>query len=353
MACASFWNQRATRILAWLFLALAVLTIVVNYLIPLFHSQRLSVWVRKSQGDLVAKANGEEIRSKAAGERLRSILWRRGESWNALSTPERNSRRDEAVDSLINDCLITQLTGWRAENPVPLRRETEEEFQQFLKQFPPPDEWRERMTLQGLDEPALRRKISGEAERLDAIENWLRQQPGQVTEADARAWFETHGKEFIIPERVRASHIFLTSHDVNKPDREPEIRELHRRLTAGEAEFAELAATNSDDDSAKLRAGDLGWFSRHRVPPEFADRVFALPAGRVSAPFASHLGWHILLVKEKHPPRAAMFEEMKDEIIALLESRWREAAIRRLVEDLRAKARIEKFPDRIAAVSPE
>ncbi len=301
----------------------------------------------------VATVNGAVITQTEAALELRNLLWRGGETWAGLDVEEQDARRKTAVASLVNRLLLAEFAARNTEIPGSRTRQSEDEFEQFLKQFPPPDEWQERMILQGLDEPALRKKVGEEVRRLDAVENWLAQQPGKVTEADARRWFRANTKELTVPERVRASHIFLTRHDPDKPDREPEIRELHRKLTTREATFEELAAKNSDDESAKLRAGDLGWFSRQRVPPEFATRVFALPVGEMSAPFESHLGWHILLVKEKQPPRAATFEEMKDEITGLLETRWREAAIQRLVEDLRSRARIERFPDRITVISPE
>ncbi|MCE9519427.1 MAG: peptidylprolyl isomerase, partial [Verrucomicrobia bacterium] len=222
-----------------------------------------------------------------------------------------------------------------------------------LNQFPPPDEWKERIKLQGLDERALRGRINDEVKHLDAIESWLAQQPGKITEADARSWYAAHMKNSTIPERIRASHIFLTRHDQKQPDRRLEINELHRKITAGEATFDELVMKYSDDDSAKLRGGDLGWFTRDRVPPEFAEKVFALPVDEMSAPFESHLGWHILIVKEKRPARAATFDEMKDEIAAMQDREWRETAVKRLLEDLRLKAKIVKFDDRIATISPE
>lgn len=303
----------------------------------------------------VAEVNGAIITEDEVSTELRNLLWRGGETWSALGVEKQKAMREKALENLINGRLITKFSSSHPSGSSSLRRESEEEFQNFLKQFPPPDEWKERMNLQGLDESALRSRISGEVSHVDAIESWLAQQPGKVTETDARRWFESHAKELVVPERIRASHIFLT-HQADKDttqDREPEIRELHRQLTAGEAAFEELAAKNSDDESAKLRAGDLGWFTRHRVPQAFAEKVFAMSVGETSAPFESHLGWHIVRVKDKRSRRAATFEEIKSEIIAMLDVKWREAAVKRLTDELRAKARIEIFHSRLASVEPQ
>ncbi len=306
---------------------------------------------RKSK-NAITKVNGAFVTQTETAVELRNLLWRSGEVWNELNADEQKARHETALENLINKRLITDFAAQHPDSPSSVRRESEEEFQHFHNQFQPPDEWKERMILQGLDERALRSRINDEVTHLHAIESWLSQQPGKVTEADARAWFDAHTKELTIPERVRASHIFLTRHDQDKLDREVEIRELHRKLTSGEATFEDLATRNSDDDSAKLRAGDLGWFTRDRVPREFAEKVFSLPVGETSAPLESHLGWHILMVKVKQPQRAATFDEMKIEIIAMLDREWREANIKRLIEELRANAKIESINSQISAIEP-
>lgn len=305
------------------------------------------------QAPRIATVNDEAVLQVEAVAELRAILWRTGESWDALPPAERSARQLQAVARLIDRRLLAQFARETGAGHPAAERESAEEFEQFLRQFPPPDEWERRMKLQALDEAGLQERIQEETSTRLAIERWLAGRPGRPEEAAARDWFADHRAEFAIPERVRASHLFLTRHDRGKPDREPEIRELHRRITAGEAGFEELAATTSDDEAARRRAGDLGWFSRNRVPAGFADRIFDLPPGVLSAPFASPLGWHLVIVREKRPARPATFEECRGEIIAMLESRWRTAEIETLTADLRRRARILRFEKKIASLSPE
>jgi peptidyl-prolyl cis-trans isomerase C len=161
--------------------------------------------------------------------------------------------------------------------------------------------------------------------------------------------------------QLHASEIFLTrfDHDKDTPDhvanidRSTEIQEISRKLKAHEGTFVELAAKFSEDDGSKRRGGDMGWFSRERLPKEFVEKVFALPVGQVSEPFESHLGYHIVLVQQKRPARPAEFAEMKDQIGAQLDSNWREEELKQLRQKLRREAKIEFFDTRLAMLSPE
>ena len=234
--------------------------------------------------------------------------------------------------------------------------DAEAAFQKFILQFEPPDHWKQRIELQGLTETQLREKLTAELAQTRAIESWLKNErtvnANQLDEAAARKWFAEHGEALRLPERIRASHIFLTAHDAEKPDRTAEMAELQRKLTAGEATFAQLASTFSDDERSNKAGGDLGWFSRERVPPDFANAVFALPVGKPGPVFRTKLGWHIALVQEKKSSRLPEFAEVKAEVMAMLENQWRVAAVARLRRELRAPATIHEEPGFAEALEP-
>ena len=95
----------------------------------------------------------------------------------------------------------------------------------------------------------------------------------KVMPDDVKAWLRERADEMRIPERLSASHVFLSGHDRDKPDRSAEIIELHRRIVAGESTLAALAGEVSEDGRSNKMGGSLGWFSRDRVP---ADTVNSL-----------------------------------------------------------------------------
>jgi hypothetical protein len=300
----------------------------------------------------VARVNKHPIAVIQVQQELSALLWRRGEKWEDLDESDRRLRQREAADSCVNQYLLATFAAQQPVSPAKISTQADTDFQEFLKQFEPPDEWEKRAKLQGLNANTLKSKITTETSQTLALESWLSQQSPKVTEADARAWYDSHHASMMIPECVRASQIFLTRHDVNKPERKDELAEISKQLKADPGTFKALVTKYSDDDGSKTHGGDMGWFSRERIPPEFAEKVFVLPVGRVSDPIESHLGWHFVLVQEKRPARLAEFAEMKEEITQLLEAKWRESKLKQLTEKLRVEARIEIIDAALRSVEP-
>lgn len=303
----------------------------------------------------VATVNGSVVSRSEVGIELRSTLWRRGEAWKDLDGEMKQARRKEALDRRIEQKLLEPWAAKPVNLPAAQVRASEDAFQQFLKQFEPPDGWKPRLEMQGVGEVQVRERITDEVYQGDAIEVWLKaqrtQSPEQM-ESAARKWFDQHREQFQVPERAKVSHLFLTGHDREKPDRSSEIAELYRKLNAGEATLESLAAKFSEDDRSNKIGGSLGWLGRDRLPEDFAEQVFKLPLGKVSEPFRTKLGWHIARVQERRPARTPEFAEVKDEIIARLDQAWRESAVKQLVDELRAKAKVVVDEPRLQATEP-
>lgn len=167
-----------------------------------------------------------------------------------------------------------------------------------------------------------------------------------VREQELRRWYEAWEEKLRIPEVVRARHIFLSTLDQDEAVVEARIREIHQQLEDESATFANLAAELSEDERSRLTGGDLGWFTKARLPDDFGEAVFALEPGQLSAPFRSKLGWHIVEVTERQEERPATYEEMRAELHLWLENQQRQDAIRDFREQLNGRnhARKELFP---------
>jgi peptidyl-prolyl cis-trans isomerase C len=150
-----------------------------------------------------------------------------------------------------------------------------------------------------------------------------------VTDADVKAYFEKNKAEFSEPESVKASHILVkVPQDADEKawkDAEAKIKDIKKKLDGG-ADFAKLAQEMSDDPGSKAKGGDLGFFSKGRMVPEFEAAAFALKPGEVSQPVKTPFGYHLIKVVEKKDAHEKSFDEVKDQVKQnLLNQKRREA----------------------------
>jgi len=112
---------------------------------------------------------------------------------------------------------------------------------------------------------------------------------------------------------VRASHIFIKIDDKTKDaDAKAKIDAINKELKSGKS-FEDLAKKYSQDGSA-AKGGDLGFFPRGVMVKEFENVAFSLQPGKVSAPFKSQFGYHIVKVTDKRPVKVYTYAEVEKNI---------------------------------------
>jgi len=153
----------------------------------------------------------------------------------------------------------------------------------------------------------------------------------QISDADMKAKYDQEiGKQPSIDE-LRASHILL--------DSESNAKDLIAKLNAGE-DFAKLAAENSGDPGNKDKGGDLGWFAKADMVPEFSEAAFKLSKGSVSKePVKTQFGWHVIKVEDKRERPKPSFDDVKPAIQAEL----RRERLETMLDGWKKMATIEKF----------
>jgi len=163
-----------------------------------------------------------------------------------------------------------------------------------------------------------------------------------VTEQDARKYYEENTEEFNVPELVKASHILITPEAVGDPNSMANARakaeELLAEVKAG-ADFAEVAKTHSDCPSAP-GGGDLGFFPRGKTTPPFEKAAFALEVGEISDVVETDYGFHIVKVTDRKEPSAITFEQAKERIIEKLTEEKQLELANEYLEKLKAEAEI-------------
>ena len=106
----------------------------------------------------------------------------------------------------------------------------------------------------------------------------------------------------------------------------------------GGADFAKLAGELTEDPSGKADGGDLGYFTKDQMVPEFAEVAFKMEPGAISDPVKSQFGWHVIKVEDKRDRPVPEFEKVKDQLQVFVARKSQTD----LVTKLRAEAKIER-----------
>ncbi len=121
-----------------------------------------------------------------------------------------------------------------------------------------------------------------------------------------------------IAKRVRARHILSSTRaGLSSEVAKQRITDIYNRLSEG-ADFANLARQQSDDRGTADKGGDLGWFTRGEMVRRFEEIAFSLPPNRLSEPFQTEFGWHILEVTEQdidENPRSSLENKAREDLM--------------------------------------
>src|SRR5215471_9304869 len=161
------------------------------------------------------------------------------------------------------------------------------------------------------------------------MDNLLASEGKAATTDDAmKKVYEEASKQITGEQEVHARHILVETED--------EAKAIAAELKKG-ADFAELAKKKSKDPGAS-DGGDLGFFTKEQMVPEFSAVAFTLEPGKISDPVKSQFGWHVIKVEEKRNRQAPPMDQVKGQI----ETYVTRKAQAEYVAKLREAAKVER-----------
>ena len=195
-----------------------------------------------------------------------------------------------------------------------------------------------------------------------------------VSDADAQKYYNAHPEQFKHDEQVRASHILIsantlemiqqikaknkniTPEDMNKKVEEnikqqsEKAKAVLKEVQANPDNFEAIAKRESDDKASAVRGGELGFFSKDAMVPEFSKAAFEMKPNTISELVQSPYGYHIIKVTDRVEAGTTPFAKVKDEIKFYLETQEQINVLKNLTDELMKSAKIEYFDD---SINPE
>lgn len=185
---------------------------------------------------------------------------------------------------------------------------------------------------QGLqNDPEVKRRLAMIEDRLiqDAYEQ--KEIGRQITPAALKTRYDKHVAGLAPEDEVNARHVLVKTEDEAKAI----IADLKKN-----GDFAKIAKEKSTDTGSGANGGELGWFKKSDMVPEFSEAAFKLKKGEVTpAPVKTQFGFHVIKLDDRRPAQPPTFEEMEEELRTEME---REVGAQ-MINQMREKAKIELF----------
>ena len=201
----------------------------------------------------------------------------------------------------------------------------------------------EMVNEQYLYQEAKKRNIQNQAEVKDLIESAREKiiiaklieeevdKKATLDPDEAQKYYEAHKDQFMTPLLLRASHILVKT--------EAEASEIKAKLDAG-ADFEELARTKSIDNTS-VRGGDLGFFQKGQLVPEFEEAAFKLQKGEINSGVKTQFGYHIIKLTDKAEPALRDLKMVQAQLEKQILNGKRAAIFRAFVQKLRGNDKVE------------
>lgn len=194
---------------------------------------------------------------------------------------------------------------------------------------------------EGIDKkPEFKRNMEKIKEEL-LVNMWMKTQMDNavVSDSEAKAFYDKNADKFLQKASVHARHILV------KDEKSAQALIDEMKALKGDAlktKFIELAKSKSTGPSGP-KGGDLGFFNKGQMVPEFSKAVWALKVGDItSKPVKTQFGYHVIYLEEKKPESAMAYDQVKDKIIASLKQKQFSTKITEVAKELRKKAKIQK-----------
>ena len=288
--------------------------------------------------NVVARVNGTEI---TAGELKRAQKLFMAAQPGGKIPPGLNKQFEKrSLDQLVDLELLFQA-GQKLE-VKDLDKQVTDKFEKNRAGFTDEKDYAKRLQNFGIDENMLRDSIRRDLVVANFVTTNIAPKIA-VSEEEIKTFYDKNPTNFLKPEQLKTSHILIGVDSKAGVEEKKKAREkaekLHKELIGG-ADFETLAKENSTCPSSK-QGGDLGYFTKGKMVPQFEKAAFALEIGGLSGVVETQYGFHIIKLMDRKnaetTPLAASTKQIED----YLKAQKTNDAIAAYIVEARKSAKIE------------
>ena len=153
-----------------------------------------------------------------------------------------------------------------------------------------------------------------------------------LEDGEAKAFYDNNPAQFTADAQVKAKHILV--------EKEEDANKIADEIKAGKS--FEDAAKEYSTCPSKEKGGDLGYFGKGQMVPEFEKAAFEAVIGEVSAPVKTQFGYHLILVEDKKEAQVMDFESVKNQLEEKMLQQKKQSAYMETLKDLESKYGVER-----------
>ncbi|MBN1822731.1 MAG: peptidylprolyl isomerase [Endomicrobiales bacterium] len=316
----------------------------------------------------IAIVNGEAIMSSEFERTIEPVVeqYRQVTPMAEQTKDKQLELKQKLLDQMIDDKILKQEA--KKKKVRVSKRDVDDGIRQVKKRFETESEFQAELEKEDISMAQFEKRIEGQLMVMKLIEQEIKGKAEQPAEEEVRAFYDKiqkkmDGKDLgldkkeeeelqglskylnrITSEQVRAKHILVAvppnSGMSVKSQALKKIKKIQAELKKS-GDFDALAAKYSDDPGSRDRGGDLGYFVKGDMTPEFEKAAFALAVGEVSQPVLTDFGYHIIKVEEKRAAKKINYEDLKNDLMNYIAQKNIAKKYEAWLKDLRAKSNIK------------
>lgn len=296
-----------------------------------------------SPDTVVVVVNGVSLKQAMVNDYMNRAIRASGQTIPADKEAEIRAR----LSGQITEDLVTQMV-LEQEATAQGVKATSEDVQKAISSIPLPPGMTIEKVLQ--EQGITRAMLETDVQRAVSIDKLLKKQTEGITaptDEQIKAFYEENKDKMNRPETVTASHILIKvdagADEATKAQKKEQAEKIRKELVDG-ADFAEAAKKYSEDPGSKDKGGEYT-FPRGMMVKAFEDAAFSQELNAIGPLVETQFGYHIIKTTKKNPAGVVALDEAKDRLKVMLERRDKSEAVRKYVDGLKAKAKVE-YPGR-------